>query len=385
MAAMLFIVIYVIKEKRLKSVLSGTPAIKYLGVLCVLAFITSFVNNNEAGTLAAMILSVFFLVAAFARSVMTRNLFDKIVEVSCILSLFSFIVTLVQYVIDYSNLINYGIPFRVCSVFLNANYYAAVIETLVLFAIYQLGRVKTTKQKGLYAAVIILNSLGLYLTGCRTAVFALCAAALLMLLLNGKYKIFAVFIGSCILLAILMLAFPDDFPRVDNIVTDIGTRLQIWRRALLGILSHPFLGTGAMSFASFHFKIFGETVLHTHSLYLEPLLSFGILGTAMIVIYLKKNLSSIWKMRETKSDRGRFALALGLLTSVALHGVVDITAFGVQTGILLLLTLSMAGIQENTKPELAPTAGSIACLQDAEQSNIIFHKKNKPTYSDKNA
>ena len=297
-AAMLLVVVYMVKGKRLKSVVSKTPGIKYLWALCAIGVIAALINDNVVGALVAVLLAVFFLIGAFARSVMTRRLFDKVVEVSCAASLFSFAVALIQYVTYQGNMD------RACSVFINANYYAAVIEIVILFAIYKLFRPGNRRQRAFYAAVIAANAAGLYFTGCRTAVFVLFAAVSLMLLLNRRYKALAVFSGSCVLFAALIVATPEILPRMAQIGDDMGTRIAIWQRALEDIVKHPVFGEGALAFRKFNFVAGGMSTPHTHSIYLEPILSFGAVGAVLILIYLKKNLSPILKMRRNKNGQG---------------------------------------------------------------------------------
>jgi O-antigen ligase len=305
------------------------------------------------------------------------------IEVSCAASIFSFAVAFIQY-LAYEGDID-----RACSVFINANYYAAVIEIVVLFAAYQLFKPGNRKQKSFYAFVIALNSIGLYFSGCRTAVFALGAALALMFLLHRRYKALAVFVGSCFLVAALMAASPGVFPRMSQMGDDMGTRFAIWHRAIEDILKHPVFGEGALAFPGFHLVINKMSIVHSHSIYLEPLLSFGLAGTALILIYLKKNLSPIWKMRKDRSDRDRFVLAFGLLASVALHGLVDATAFSVQAGILLLLSLAVAGIQENPQPVLAHmSVYHLAYLQDTgsrQFNQVVYASKDRPLYSKESA
>jgi hypothetical protein len=101
----------------------------------------------------------------------------------------------------------------------------------------------------------------------------------------------------------------------------------------------------------------------------------------MILIYLKKNLTPILKMRNIKDDKSRFALASGLLISVLLHGIVDATAFGLQTGILLLLSLSMAGIQENSEPEFVRLSVSPLTYQQLGQARAVYPPEDKSLYS----
>ncbi|MGI5918340.1 MAG: hypothetical protein ACOX8N_01585 [Christensenellales bacterium] len=54
-----------------------------------------------------------------------------------------------------------------------------MIEMVALFAVYKLLNAQNRKQSGFYAAVVVFNAFGLYFSGCRTAVFALCVAAAL--------------------------------------------------------------------------------------------------------------------------------------------------------------------------------------------------------------
>lgn len=342
-AAMVLIIIYLIWVQKLKDVALYTPGIQYLWALCALGIVAAYENNNTVGVLIALALVGCFIVGAFARSVMTRTLFDKFAAVSCGASVFSFAVALIQYLI-YSE--------RISSVFINANYYAAITEIVVLLAVYKLFNAQGFWKKGFYTAVILLNIAGLYLSGCRTAVFALFAAVSLMLMLYRRFKTLAAFWAFCVLAAGVIFLLPGIFPRMEQIGTDMGTRLDIWHRALMAISAHPLFGEGALAFTRFHLTLNGMHIIHAHSIYLETILCFGVVGVALILAYLKNNLTPIWRMRRSPRDRDTFALALGLFASVALHGAVDATPFNVQTGVLLMLGLAIAGIQENLQPAL---------------------------------
>ncbi len=343
-AAMVLTIVYMIWAQRFKGVALYTPGIQYLWALCALGIVAAYDNNNTVGTLITVALAGSFLVGGFARSVMTRTLFDKLAAVICGASLLAFVVALAQYLIGADPIK------RISSVFINANYYAAVTEMIVLLAIYKIYRAEGFRKKVFYAAVIMINSVGLCLSGCRTGMFALFAAASLMLALYRKFRTLALLWAFCIALAGLMIALPGVFPRMNQMGQDMDVRLEIWRRALIAISKHPLFGSGALAFSEFHFTVNGMQIVHAHSIYLETVLCFGVVGVALMFVYLKKNLTPIWQMRG--SDRETFALTLGVLASVALHGVADATPFNVQTGMLIMLALSLAGIQEKLQPAL---------------------------------
>ncbi len=345
-AMMVVTAAYLIRKDKILDVAMYTPGIKYLWTLCALGLAAAIVNNNDIGALITVALAGGFLIGAYARTVMTRALFDKVIMVACAGSLVAFVVALIQY-LAFDGSLN-----RVSSVFINANYYAAVVEIVVLFAVYKLHRAKSLSEVGFYTAVIAMNAAGMYFSGCRTALFALFAGVALMLLCYNRYKALAAFAGLCVLLAAGMTFLPGVFPRMDQLGNDMGTRLAIWHKALEEIASHPVFGEGALAFSNFRFVVNGLRIIHAHNIYLETILCFGITGSALILVYLKKNLTPIWRMRRSNADGDRFGLALGLLSSVALHGLVDSTPFNVQTGVLVMLVLSMAGIQENLQPVL---------------------------------
>jgi O-antigen ligase len=379
-AAILLVVIRLIQTRRLIWVASMTPGIDCLWALCALGAVSALVNDNPTGIWVAALMAVFFLAGAYLRSVMTRALFDRVVKACCAASLISAAAAFVQYAIHHSA------TDRATSVFLNANYYAAAIEMAVLFAVYQLCKPQSRGGKAFYAVVIVLNALALHFSGCRTAVFALCAAVALTLFFQRRYKPLAIYLGLCAIAAALIFALPGVFPRMDDIGADMGTRIAIWRRAVGAIIRHPLFGEGPLAFRSFNLVLGGMHIVHSHSIYLEPLLSFGVIGAAMIGVYLKKNLSPIFMMRADKRDRNRFGLALGLLAAVALHGLVDAAAFGIQTGMLLLLALSMAGIRENPQPVPAPhPAYRVSYLKQAGRAAAAFAREDTSAATKKSA
>jgi len=379
---MVLTVVYLIWTRRLKSAALYTPGIQYLWALCALALIAAIENNNTIGAWIAAALAGAFLIGAFIRSVMTRALFEKLTAALCVASMIAFAAALIQY-------LTYDATQRISSVFTNANYFAAVSEMIVLLGIYKYFRAESAKQKGFYAAVIVMNTASLYLSGCRTAIFVLLAAVSLMLLLYRKYGTLAAFWGFCLLTAVVMAALPDVFPRMNQLGADMATRLAIWRRAIAAISEHPLFGEGALAFAGLHFTVHGMRIIHAHNIYLETVLCFGIAGVVLILAFLQKNLSSIWQLHRSKQDRDRFVLAASLLAGVALHGLVDATPFNVQTGLLVMMVLATAGIQENLQPALIrlPVYRRVY-LQDrefADNRGDINAAKDKPFYGKKSA
>ena len=79
---------------------------------------------------------------------------------------------------------------RVNSTFFNANYYAMMIEFLVLICVYKMMQVKTKRRIIFYIVTILANLFALYLTGCRTAWVPFVVTIPFMFLMNKRFGYF---------------------------------------------------------------------------------------------------------------------------------------------------------------------------------------------------
>lgn len=349
--AMLLVLVYLKRQSRLRGVFGSVSGANYVWALCALGFFIAYIYQNMSGMLIALGMGLIFYMAVYVRSVMTRSLFEKMLNLGCFASIFAFIVALVQC------LVSGGVQFRPASVFENANYYATVVEFVVLFCVYKLCAGQDRKHKVYYGLVIAVNLTGLYLSNCRTAIFVLAVAVPLMLLLNKKYKAFFALVGAGIVAVLTVFLFPELFPRGEAMGEDFQIRLSIWKTALEGIRQHPLMGQGGATYTQIYAFSNGYKTTHAHSLYLDPLLNFGIIGTTLLVLFVWHNIRPIWQMRKTRRDRDRFVLGAAVMASVLVHGLFDITVLGLQTGLLLGMILAVAGIREREIPGYLENAG----------------------------
>lgn len=341
---LIFITVYLIRQRRLNIILNSVKGSHYLAAFCILTLIVSLANGNRQGALLAFALAGFFLTVLFLRSVMTRRLFDAILTTGIYASLISFIVIFIQRIAapDQES-------YRASSTFMNANFYAAGTEFIILFCVYQLTQAET-RHRGIRIAALVWNLGGLYLCDCRMALFALIIAVPVLLLLRCRLKALAVVLGTVVLLFLAVRLVPGLFPRLCDTAGDLSLRLMIWRTALLGILRHPLWGQGGGTYLRIYAAYGGPVAMHAHNLLLDPLLNFGIIGTALLAGYLRLNIRSIRRMLVLRQDRPRFQLVAAILVAVIVHGMTDITVFSAQTGLLLAIVLATAGIMEKKRP-----------------------------------
>lgn len=341
-AAMIgLVVLLLVRRHEAGALLASVRSAAALPLFCLITFAVSLASANPVGILAAVGFGFLLLVTLFVRTRMTRDLFEKIVDTACVASLYGFAVMVLQRLAGPDTL-----EFRAPSVFLNANYYAAVTEIVVLMCLYRLLE-KGRPHRWHYALIAAANLGGLYLSDCRSGAMALAAAILVLLLLNRRHGILVVAaIGGVIALTGAAL-HPGIFPRYALISPDLMTRLAIWRAALLGFLQHPLFGLGTQAYRLVYGQFGGPPTVHAHNLLLDPLLNYGVVGMTLLGIYGTENLRAIRRLRDEACDHSRLYLLIAVSVSILVHGMTDIAIGSLHTALLVSILLGAAGLTEN--------------------------------------
>ena len=328
------------------------PINRLLFFFCGLSMIVSLFYSNYVGIAVAFFLLVGGLFIMYYKAHITPQLFDFITNLIIVLSVFAALYGLIEYMgvlnnvnIDEFEIIIFNKPKdRINSVFFNANYYAMMIEFFVCLAFYKILKIKDIKKDFqsffYYVLVIGINLFMLVLTACRTAWPALAAGILVMLIVDKHYKTCAC-IGMCVLFAAaFFLVNPSAFPRVENIISYFFTRTDIWYVAVQNIMKYPLFGQGPMTYMNIYPLYNGHPTQHAHSLYLDPLLCFGIVGLGVIAPVFYKNFKQLFSIWKNKKDKTLCALIACFITAVLVHGTMDYTIFFVQTGLLFMFVLA---------------------------------------------
>lgn len=353
--AVVLVLLYLLIKGRIKEILRQFPTAKYALFFSCLTGIVSVFHENYLGALCSLGLFVVFLFVFFFRSIISKRLFELIVDASCIVSLFCFGWALLEYYsiiqsLDYEffDLTIADDPFyRVNSTFFNANYYAMMVEFLILMCVYKMMEAKSLHRIVFYIVTICCNLLGLYLSGCRTAWVPFVVTVPLMFLLNNHKKFFAGTVGVILVAAGLFVIAPDIFPRSDSFGLYLDTRVDIWQAAIRGICDHPIFGQGPLTYFHAYAQYGGPPTQHAHSVFLDPILSFGVSGVLLLGMYFYQNGKEIWHLYSQKLNVRLFSLTLSFLITVLIHGILDYTIFWVQTGQIFLLVLGASSMYTN--------------------------------------
>lgn len=223
---------------------------------------------------------------------------------------------------------------RINSVFFNANYYATMIEFTCILCVYLFLNEKQWKIKAYYVVVGLLNLLMLYLTACRTGWIALLIAIIVLVLLSGQKLYTYLMMAFSAFAGIVVYMKPTVIPRVELFSKYFLKRKKIWIAAWQEITAHPWIGQGPLTYNLIYPKYPGATKqIHAHSIYLDPLLSYGILGCALFIPYLWMHLKAWLKMKQNRS------LAIAFTMIVLVHGILDLTIYFVPTAMFYLFIL----------------------------------------------
>ncbi|MDD7281947.1 O-antigen ligase family protein [Floccifex sp.] len=347
------IVIYAYRKKELKADVKKMPGAKYLLLLTALSFVVSVFYKNLYGIGIAIGLFFVFLYISFVRQHLNKNLFGLIIEMMIWMSLFINLVGLAQFwnisrINDYSfftfHIFN-SPKRRISSTFLNANYYAMMLEFLITCCMFRFVQVKKWKEKAIYVVIGLFDFFMLYLTGCRAALLPFVVMVPVFLFFSKEYK-WSILSIICIVLAIGIIIYdPSLIPRVDDLKT-VGSRFKIWSCAWMAIKDHPIFGLGPFGY-SVAYKIYnGHVAPHAHNIYIDSVLSYGIVGVILIGLAIKQIGKDCLRLYKWKENEEYFALCVATIIIVLIHGIMDVTLMNLCTGVFILLMMNLSVLKE---------------------------------------
>ena len=350
--------IYFLAKGKLIPCIKDVEKSNWILAFILLIFCVSVFYRNYLGAVCTLAILIIYAMTCYYKFVIDKELFEYCVDLIIYMSIFCALYGLFEYfriisnfTDDFAVLILNSPENRLNSVFFNANYYAMMIEFFVLMCVYKILSCKNVGRILYYLAIIAMNFVLLYLCGCRTAWPALAISMLVMLFVLKKRRLAGglILLVGCVFIAFMM--FPQYFPRTNNILNYFGIRVDIWKVAIQGIKDHFLFGEGPLTYFHIYYHYANETLAtqHAHSLYLDPFLSFGIVGVSMLVYYAYGHFKSFIQVYKQGYDPYLMALIIGTIVTTLVHGLLDYTVFFVQTGFVFLMIISSYHLYEKKR------------------------------------
>lgn len=335
------IMVRVCASAQLRAHMMQVPFVKCLMLFCISLMTVTVMNGNLISIGVGASLCLAMLAAVYLRVCIDQPMLYRMLEFCCYGALFCLLIAVVQEC-------TFGTSegYRCTSVFANPNYYAMMMEFTVLAAMYLWMR--RGNKPWLYALAILACLLGLFLSNSRTAMVAAVASALILTLLLRNTKAFLIGLSVCVVTGVAMLMVPGAL-RLTGMESELHTRTQLWKVALEGFLQSPLVGQGAWAFS--HAAAVSPVIVevHAHNLFLELLLSSGLLGVGMLGLYFYHNHKSAYQLYKAKKDDGLMALLASITMALGLHSLMDVTIFAPQAALFFMMVCSVSGLAERQK------------------------------------
>ena len=345
-AVLIFIALAVLITNKYRRALK-TLKFRFVGyAFCALTALVAAINNNWIGLLCSFGAFVIFITGHFAHSVMTTKVYETCLNLCCVCSYFVSVYAIIERICFWK------IPtYRCFGLFFNPNYLATVMATVIIICAYKvIARQGNQLFYYITAAVCVLP---LYFSGSMFIWVEMFIAVAVLLSLTNKHNvlsIFLIFVSFCC--AIIYLA-PDIIPRFSESSETLQNRLRIWELSIETIKLNPIFGKGFLTYY-YMFSDFSPAypTTHAHNIILEPILSFGILGTLTLITFFVLYYRRLLYCRSNLGRSHISALILALTAGVFVHSLVDMTMLWIQTAALYAIIMAGVGADEKKLNEL---------------------------------
>ncbi len=321
----------------------------YIVAFVLMSIITAVYYKNYIGALISVLFAFMMIIHLVARSIATKEFFDRMFDIMCIGGCVSTVVCVIE------KYVNRFVPGYRCQCFsVNPNCYGVPIMVVILICAYK--AIVSKKNIPLYYIAAIINAVSLYLCGSMMLWIIVFVGVLLLLLLNHKYRLLAVFLGVVTACVITVILIPQLISRLHELTATIENRVDIWTFAIEQIGKAPIFGRG---FASYNFLYNIEAPLRpelypamlSHNLLIDSLLSYGIVGTLLLAGYFISFTKDVLICREGLRKQNKeyimITFVCALSVAVAVHGLIDTAMIWIQPGLMIMLIGSGLGVDEN--------------------------------------
>lgn len=342
-----FLSINIIANKHTRQLIfihKGSSAIKLFFVY-ILAI--PFMYRNWLGLIVGIGMILTMILGLYLRSVMTRDLYERVMTLVCTLSLTSAGYAMTEVFVNFVS--NDRHRHRISAVFSHPNYFGTVVATVIIICAY---KVLTSKEyKWYFFMVAGVNVISLYLCKSMFAFVEVFIGIAILLVIQKKHKLLIIWLSTAILGACMIFFVGVNLiPRLYEASKTISIRQRVWQLALEQIKNSSLFGHGFMSFRYLLNTAYqNKPIAHSHSIYLDLILNFGIVGTGLFLWHFVKYYRSVFTACFKRKNTMVASLIFAVTGAALVHGATDLTLLWIQTLPLFLVILAGQGVEEKTE------------------------------------
>lgn len=236
--------------------------------------------------------------------------------------------------------------------FFNPNYYGIICCFCIMIGFYLISTTKLRWLRIFSMIAIFANLFGLNFTQNRTAFPAIIFGAIIYLFTTIKnWRAFWLSIG--VFGVGLAFLFSSDLGvRMGTLDSSMEERVSIWNAGMALFKQNPFWGEGPLTYMHSYPRIGAPYHEHAHSIYIDTILSYGVVGTVLLGITSATPVRMLIDMSQVPSKRPILGLYLSFLTVVAVHGIFDLALFWIQSSFIFLLVMCSLPLKHSMIDEL---------------------------------
>ena len=236
--------------------------------------------------------------------------------------------------------------------FFNPNYYGIICCFCIMIGFYLISTTKLRWLRIFSMIAIFANLFGLNFTQNRTAFPAIIFGAIIYLFTTIKnWRAFWLSVG--VFGVGLAFLFSSDLGvRMGTLDSSMEERVSIWNAGMALFKQNPFWGEGPLTYMHSFPRIGAPYHEHAHSIYIDTILSYGVVGTVLLGIASSTPVRMLIDMSQVPSTRPILGLYLSFLTVVAVHGIFDLALFWIQSSFIFLLVMCSLPLKHSMIDEL---------------------------------
>lgn len=307
----------------------------------LLTAVVALLYQNWLGIACSAVFMMLMIIGLFARSAMTRSLFESSLTLMCLCSVFMTAGAIIEKLIYQP-----GNPelYRCQVLFYNANYFGTVMSIVIIVCIYKVLTEQGTRP--MYYGIAAFNLISIYLCGSLFAWVEILVGVATLFYLFHRHQMLSAFLLVAATFCIVIYCTPTLLPRLQESHLTTEHRLDIWLLSLKAITDTPLFGRGFLTYYHIYQAYSGYPTTHAHNFILEPLLSFGVIGSGIGVVYFIQYFRKLLICHFTGGDSRVTVLISAVTVAAFVHGTTDVTLMWIQTGLLFVLLLGGLGIAE---------------------------------------
>lgn len=321
-----------------------------VAVFTLITAIVSLCYKNYMGLLRTGVFAAMIVIFFVTRALVTKIFYERLLDVICAGGTASSIGAVIELIVHRDE--NF---YRSKALFVNPNFFGAAIMLTVMICAYK--AVVRGKNAKLFYFIAVINAAGIYACGSMALWGVAFIGILILLLLNHEYRLLAVFFGVAATILVTVVLVPQLIPRLNEISATTDNRIKIWEFAIEQIKEAPIFGRGFFSYRFLYGQLSPERpelykAALAHNILLDCMLSHGIVGTAVIGVFLGQFVKTVFECHDGLKSRGNSYVITTFIAAVAgacaFYGMIDTTLIWVQNGMILLFIASGIGVDERS-------------------------------------